>query len=51
METRASKKNPYICEHCGYRIACYGAMKKHLREVHNDRVTDPRVKWLSQQPA
>lgn len=49
MAKRASKKNPYICDHCGARISCYWTMKRHLREVHNDRSTDPREKWLARQ--
>ena len=41
---RASKNNPYICDHCGYRTTRYDNMKKHLEKVHNDRSTDPRAK-------
>jgi hypothetical protein len=44
---RASKKNPYICDHCGYRVACHNAMRVHLRKVHDDRTTDPRAKWIA----
>ena len=41
---RASKHNPYICDHCGYRTTRYDNMKKHLEKVHNDPSTDPRAK-------
>jgi hypothetical protein len=41
---RASKNNPYICDHCGYRSTRYDNMIKHLDRVHDDRVSDPRAK-------
>lgn len=41
---RASKHNPYICDHCGYRTTRCDNMKRHLEKVHNDRSTDPRAK-------
>ena len=31
---RASKNNPYICDHCGYRTTRYGNMIGHLERVH-----------------
>ena len=41
---RASKNNPYICDHCGYRTTRFDNMIKHLEKVHDDRATDPRMK-------
>jgi len=44
---RASKNNPYICDHCGYRSTRYDNMIKHLEKVHDDRATDPRAKSIA----
>jgi len=44
---RASKYNPYICDHCGYRTTRYGNMITHLEKVHNDYATDPREKTIA----
>ena len=44
---RASKNNPYICDHCGYRTSRYGNMIAHLERVHRDFYTDPRSKSIA----
>ncbi|MBA7713203.1 hypothetical protein ES703_122203 [subsurface metagenome] len=44
---RASKYNPYICDHCGYRTTRYSNMVRHLENVHNDPTTDPRAKSIA----
>ena len=44
---RASKNNPYICDHCGYRTTRYGNMITHLEKVHGDYATDPRSKSIA----
>ena len=44
---RASKYNPYICDHCGYRTTRYSNMIRHLENVHNDPTTDPRAKAIA----
>ena len=41
---RASKNNPYICDHCGYRTTRYSNMIAHLEKAHGDYATDPRNK-------
>lgn len=41
---RASKNNPYICDHCSYRTTRYSNMIAHLERVHGDYATDPRNK-------
>ncbi|MBI4303102.1 MAG: hypothetical protein HY665_02020 [Chloroflexi bacterium] len=46
---RASKNNPYICDHCGYRTTRYDNMIKHLEKVHDDFGTDPRIKSVAVQ--
>ena len=40
--SRASRNNPYICFHCGYKTTRYGNMVKHLENFHGDYSTDPR---------
>jgi len=40
--SRASKNNPYICIHCGYKTTRHGNMVKHLENSHGDYTTDPR---------
>jgi len=44
LEFRASKYNPYVCDHCGHRTTRYSNMITHLEKVHHDYGTDPRVK-------
>lgn len=44
---RASKNNPYICDHCGYRSTRYNNMITHLEKVHGDFTTDPRSKSIA----
>ncbi len=44
---RASKNNPYICDHCGYRTTRYSNMIAHLEKVHDDLSTDPRIKSVT----
>ena len=44
---RASKNNPYICDHCGYRTTRYSNMIAHLEKVHGDYATDPRSKSIA----
>ena len=44
---RASKNNPYVCDHCGYRSTRYGNMISHLEKVHGDFSTDPREKSIA----
>jgi hypothetical protein len=44
---RASKNNPYICDHCGYRTTRYSNMITHLEKVHHDCSTDPREKSVA----
>ena len=44
---RASKNNPYICDHCGYRTTRYSNMIAHLEKVHGDFATDPRSKSIA----
>ena len=44
---RASKNNPYICDHCGYRTTRYSNMVAHLERVHEDFATDPRSKSVA----
>ena len=44
---RASKNNPYICDHCGYRTTRYNNMIVHLERVHGDFTTDPRSKSIA----
>jgi len=44
---RASKSNPYICDHCGYRSTRYSNMIAHLERVHHDSGTDPRAKSIA----
>ena len=44
---RASKNNPYICDHCGYRSTRYSNMIAHLERVHGDFATDPRSKSIA----
>lgn len=44
---RASKYNPYVCDHCGYRSTRYSNMLRHLENVHHDYGTDPRVKSIA----
>lgn len=44
---RASKNNPYVCDHCGYRTTRYGNMLSHLERVHDDLATDPRSKSIA----
>ena len=44
---RASKNNPYICDHCGYRTTRYSNMIAHLERVHHDYATDPRSKSIA----
>jgi hypothetical protein len=39
---RASKNNPYVCNHCVYRTTRYSNMIAHLEKVHGDYATDPR---------
>jgi len=46
---RASKNNPYICDHCGYRTTRYSNMITHLERVHGDFNTDPRSKSIAVQ--
>lgn len=46
---RASKNNPYICDHCGYRTTRYSNMIAHLEKVHGDFTTDPRGKSIAVQ--
>ena len=46
---RASKNNPYICDHCGRRTTRYGNMISHLEKVHGDYATDPRKKSIAVQ--
>ena len=46
---RASKNNPYVCDHCGYRTTRYGNMLSHLERVHDDLATDPRIKSIAVQ--
>ena len=46
---RASKYNPYICDHCGYRTPRYSNMIGHLERVHDDFATDPRAKSIAVQ--
>jgi len=46
---RASKNNPYICDHCGYRTTRYSNMIAHLEKVHNDFTTDLRSKSIAVQ--
>ena len=41
---RASKNNPYVCDHCGYPTTRYSNMIAHLEKVHGDYATDPRNK-------
>ncbi len=40
--SRASKNNPYICVHCGYKTTRYANMLTHLKNAHDDYYTDPR---------
>ena len=40
--SRASKNNPYICVHCGYKTTRYANMVTHLKNSHGDYYTDPR---------
>ncbi len=40
--SRASKNNPYICDHCGYKTTRYANMVTHLKNAHGDYYTDPR---------
>ena len=40
--SRASKNNPYICVHCGYKTTRYANMVTHLKNAHGDYYTDPR---------
>jgi len=40
--SRASKNNPYICVHCGYKTTRYANMLTHLKNAHGDNYTDPR---------
>jgi len=40
--SRASRNNPYICIHCGYKTTRYGNMLTHLKNLHGDYYTDPR---------
>jgi len=40
--SRASKNNPYICVHCGYKTTRYANMVTHLKNTHGDYYTDPR---------
>ena len=40
--SRASKNNPYICVHCGYKTTRYANMLTHLKNAHGDYYTDPR---------
>ena len=47
LQFRASKHNPYICDHCGYRSTRLSNMVRHLEKVHGDYSTDPRVKNLA----
>ena len=47
--SRASKNNPYVCDHCGYRTTRYGNMISHLERVHGDYATDPRIKSIAVQ--
>jgi hypothetical protein len=47
ISLRASKNNPYICDHCGYRTTRYSNMIAHLEKVHNDFSTDPREKSIA----
>ncbi len=42
IAVRASKHNPYICRHCGYRSTRYSNILTHLEKVHKDFQTDPR---------
>jgi hypothetical protein len=42
-KSRASKNNPYICPHCEYKSTRYGNMVQHLRKVHGDFSTNPRL--------
>jgi hypothetical protein len=44
---RASKNNPYICDHCGYRTTRFSNMIAHLEKVHGDFSTDPRIKSIT----
>ena len=44
LNFRASKYNPYVCDHCGHRTTRYSNMITHLENVHHDYGTDPRVK-------
>jgi hypothetical protein len=46
---RASKYNPYICDHCGYRTTRYSNMITHLERVHEDFSSDPRRKSIAVQ--
>ena len=46
---RASKNNPYVCDHCGYRTTRYSNMIAHLEKVHDDFATDPRRKSIAVQ--
>ncbi len=32
--SRASKNNPYICVHCGYKTTRYANMLAHLKNAH-----------------
>ena len=40
--SRASKNNPYICVHCGYKTTRCANMVTHLKNSHGDYYTDPR---------
>jgi len=44
---RASKYNPYVCDHCGHRTTRYSNMITHLERVHHDYTTDPRDKAIA----
>ena len=40
--SRASKNNPYICVHCGYKATRYANMVTHLKYSLGDYYTDQR---------